>query len=184
MEKESLLFGTTMLLLKKVLPFFSEDFATGIPTTWTNVTVSGPVDWKHTTDGHSGAYPTSAIASTTSGNGWLIVDSDADNFSGGGVEDAQITTPIIDCSGFAQVKLEFQQMFRRWQADVTTVRVTTDGGANWTDFILNTAITQAGTDNPDYVNINITSAIAGDPANVQMQLLMWRRGYAMMDVAN
>ena len=164
----------------------SEDFATGIPTTWTNVTVSGPVDWKHTTDGHSGAYPTSAIASTTSGNGWLIVDSDADNFSGGGVEDAQITTPIIDCSGFAQVKLEFQQMFRRWQADVTTVRVTTDGGANWTDFILNTAITQAGTDNPDYVNINITSAIAGDPANVQIQFWWqgaWDYGWQIDDVA-
>ena len=171
---------------EKGATIFSEDFASGIPATWTNVTVSGPVDWKYTTDGHSGAYPTSAIASTTNGNGWLIVDSDADNFSGGGEEDAQITTPIIDCSGFAQVKLEFQQMFRRWQADVTTVRVTTDGGTNWTDFILNTAITQAGTDNPDYVNINITAAIAGDPTNVQIQFWWegaWDYGWQIDDVA-
>lgn len=171
---------------EKGATIFSEDFANGIPVTWSNVTISGPVDWKYTTDGHSGSYPTSAIASTTSSNGWVIVDSDADNFSGGGAEDAQITTPIIDCSGFTQVKLEFQQMFRRWQADVTTVRVTTDGGTTWTDFILNAAITQAGTDNPDYVNINITAAIAGDPANVQIQFWWegaWDYGWQIDDVA-
>ena len=171
---------------EKGATIFSEDFANGIPVTWSNVTISGPVDWKYTTDGHSGSYPTSAIASTTSNNGWAIIDSDADNFSGGGAEDAQITTPIIDCSGFTQVKLEFQQMFRRWQADITTIRVTTDGGANWTDFVLNSAITQAGTDNPDYVNINITSAIAGDPTNVQIQFWWqgaWDYGWQIDDVA-
>lgn len=153
---------------------FEEDFASGIPNDWTNVTVSGPVDWKYTTVGHVGDYPTPSIASTTSSNGWIIVDSDADNFSGGGNEDAQLTTPVIDCSGYTNVKVEFQQMFRRWQADITTVRVTTDGGANYSDFVLNSSITQAGTDNPDYVNIDITSAISGDPTNVQ--IVLWWQG--------
>ena len=171
---------------EKGATIFSEDFSSGIPATWTNVTVSGPVDWKSTTTGHTGSYPTAALVSTTSNNGWAIVDSDADNFSGGGAEDAQITTPIIDCSGFTQVKLEFQQMFRRWQADITTIRVTTDGGTTWTDFVLNSAITQAGTDNPDYVNINITSAIAADPTNVQIQFWWqgaWDYGWQIDDVA-
>lgn len=165
---------------------FSEDFSFGIPGTWTNVTASGPVDWKHTTVGHTGDYPTAAIQSTTSSNGWVLVDSDADNFSGGGAEDAQLTTPVINCSGYTNVKVEFQQMFRRWQQDITTVRVTTDGGTTYTDFEINQAITQTGTDNPDFVNIDITSAIAGDPTNVQIQFWWqgaWDYGWQIDDVA-
>ncbi len=165
---------------------FSEDFNSGIPATWSNVTVSGPVDWKYTTVGHTGAYPTATLMSTTASNGWAIVDSDADNFSGGGAEDAQLTTDVIDCSGFSNVKLEFQQMFRRWQSDITTVRVTTDGGANWTDFVLNANIDQSGTDNPDYVNIDISAAIAGNPANVQIMFWWqgaWDYGWQIDDIA-
>lgn len=153
---------------------FSEDFSNGIPSSWTNTTVSGPVDWKYTTVGHTGDYATPSIASTTSSNGWIIIDSDADNFSGGGAEDSQLMTPVIDCSNYTHVKVEFQQMFRRWQSDVTTVRVTTDGGLSYTDFEINQTITQSGTDNPDYVNIDITSAIAGDPTNVQ--IVLWWQG--------
>lgn len=153
---------------------FSEDFDSGIPSNWTNTTVSGPVDWKYTTVGHTGDYPTPSIASTSSSNGWIIIDSDADNFSGGGAEDAQLMTPVVNCGGYSHVKVEFQQMFRRWQADVTTVRVTTDGGNTFTDFVINQNITQSGTDNPDYVNIDITSAIAGDPTNVQ--IVLWWQG--------
>ncbi len=166
---------------------FSEDFANGIDTaTWTNTTVSGPVDWKYTTVGHTGSYPTAALQSTTSSNGWIIVDSDADNYSGGSAEESKLTSPIIDCSGFSNVKLEFQQMFRRWQSDITTVRITTDGGANYTDFILNSSITQQGTDNPDYVNIDISSAITGDPTNVQFEFWWqgaWDYGWQIDDVA-
>jgi hypothetical protein len=153
---------------------FEEDFASGIPASWTNTTPDGPVSWKYTTVGHTGAYPTASLNSETSNNGWIIVDSDADNFSGGGAEDARLMTPIIDCSGYSPVKVEFQQMFRRWQNDITTVRVTTDGGATFTDFVINQSITQTGTDNPDYVNIDITSAIAGDPSNVQ--IMFWWQG--------
>jgi hypothetical protein len=153
---------------------FEEDFAGGIPSDWSNTTPDGPVSWKYTTVGHTGAYPTASLNSETSNNGWVIVDSDADNFSGGGAEDARLMTPIIDCSGYSPVKIEFQQMFRRWQNDITTVRVTTDGGVNFTDFVINQAITQTGTDNPDYVNIDITAAIAGDPSNVQ--IMFWWQG--------
>ena len=165
---------------------YSEDFASGIPATWSNVTASGPVDWKYTTTGHSGDYPTAAIQSSTASNGWIIVDSDADNFSGGGAEDAQLTTGVIDCSGFTNVKVEFQQMFRRWQSDITTVRVTVDTGATWTDFVLNSAITQSGTDNPDFVNIDISAAIASSPSSVQIQLWWqgaWDYGWQIDDFA-
>jgi len=173
-------------LPSKGATIFSEDFTSGIPSTWTNTTVSGPVDWKYTTVGHTGSYPTAALQSTTASNGWILIDSDADNFSGGSAEDSRLTSPIIDCSGFTNVKLEFQQMFRRWQSDITTVRITTDGGANYTDFILNAAITQQGTDNPDYVNIDISSAIAGDPTNVQFEFWWqgaWDYGWQIDDVS-
>lgn len=164
---------------------WSEDFASGIPATWSNVTVSGPVDWKYTTVGHTGDYPTSPIQSTTSGNGWAIVDSDGDNFSGGGAEDSQLTTDVIDLTGSGDIKLEFMQMFREWQADITTVRLTTDGGNNWTDWVINDGIGQAGTPNPDIVTLNITAAVAANPANVQIQFWWqgsWDYGWQIDDI--
>lgn len=165
---------------------FQEDFATGIPGDWNNYTVSGPVNWKYTTVGHTGDYPTQSLASTTSSNGWIIVDSDADNFSGGGAEDSRLTTPFIDCSGYSNVKVEFQQMFRRWQADVTTVRVSVDSGYTWVDYVINQSVTQSGTDDPDYVNIDISADIASNPDSVLIQLWWqgnWDYGWQIDDFA-
>ena len=167
-------------------PVWCEDFASGLPSTWSNVTAAGPVDWKYTTVGHTGAYPSQTLLSTTAGNGWMIVDSDADNFSGGGSEDAQITSDVIDCSSVTgPIKLEFEQYFRRWQADITTVRLTTDGGSTWTDWVINSAVTQAGTPNPDVVTIDITAAIAGNPSNVQVAFWWqgaWDYGWQIDDI--
>lgn len=165
---------------------WSEDFASGIPSTWTNTTIAGPVDWKYTTVGHTGGFPTAALESSTANNGWIIVDSDADNFSGGGAEDSHLLTDTIDCTGFTNVKLEFQQMFRRWMADITTVRVTTDGGATFTDFVLNGTVDQTGTPNPDYVNIDISTAIAASPSTVQIEFWWqgnWDYGWQIDDIA-
>ncbi|MDG1333027.1 MAG: T9SS type A sorting domain-containing protein [Crocinitomicaceae bacterium] len=164
---------------------WSEDFAAGIPATWSNVTVSGPVDWKYTTVGHTGPYPTDPINSESAANGWLIVDSDGDNFSGGGAEDAQLTTDVIDLTGATTAVLTFNQMMREWQSDVCIVRVTTDGGSNWTDWILNDGIGQAGTSNPDVFGIDITAAIAGNPANVQIMFwwqASWDYGWQIDDI--
>ncbi|MFN3916598.1 MAG: T9SS type A sorting domain-containing protein [Flavobacteriales bacterium] len=163
---------------------WSEDFANGIPTAWTNTTITGPVNWKYTTVGHTGGYPTAALISSTSNNGWILVDSDADNFSGGGPEHATLTTDAINCTGFANVKLEFQQMFRRWTSEVTSVFVS-NNGTNWTQFVLNGSVTQAGTPNPDYVNIDI-SAIAGNQSTVYIRFSWqgsWDYGWQIDDVA-
>jgi len=165
---------------------WSEDFASGIPASWTNTTVSGPVDWKYTTVGHTGGYPTAALESSSAGNGWIIIDSDADNFSGGGAEDSHLLTDTIDCTGYANVKLEFQQMFRRYLADVTTVRVTIDGGTTFTDWVLNSTVDNSGTPNPDYVNIDISAAIAASPSTVQIEFWWqgaWDYGWQIDDVA-
>lgn len=162
---------------------YSQDFANGIPADWGVSTTSGPVDWKHTTVGHTGAYPTAALASTTSGNGWMIVDSDGDNFSGGANEDSRLISSRINLTGYNNVKLEFQQMFRRWQADVTTVQISIDS-VNWTNYEINTTITQSGTPNPDYVNIDISS-IAGNQPTVWIAFWWqgaWDYGWQIDDV--
>jgi hypothetical protein len=151
---------------------WSEDFSGGIPATWTNTTVAGPVDWKYTTVGHTGAYPTAALASTTAANGWIIVDSDADNSSGGNPEDARLVTERIDLTGFTNVKLQFEQMFRRWQNDITTVSLSTDS-VSWTDFVLNGSITQTGTPNPDLVNIDISGVAANSDT---LYIMFWWQG--------
>ena len=165
---------------------WSEDFANGIPATWSNVTVSGPVDWKYTTVGSSGAFPTAPINSTTEGNGWIIIDSDGDNFSGGGAEDSQLTTDVIDLSGNPNaIYLTFQQNMREWQADTCTVRVTADGGSTWTDWEINNGIGQVGTPNPELQVIDISAAISSNPANVQIQFWWkgaWDYGWQIDDI--
>jgi hypothetical protein len=163
---------------------WSEDFGNGIPSDWAVFTLSGPVEWKHTMVGHTGNYPTAPLASTTGGNGWMIVDSDGDNASGGPNEDSKLITSRIDLTGFANVKLEFQQMFRRWQSDVTTVQISLDS-ITWTDYVLNSTITQSGTPNPDYVNIDISS-IAGNQDSVWISFWWqgaWDYGWQIDDIA-
>ncbi len=163
---------------------FSEDFSGGIPADWDVITPIGLVNWKYTTVGHTGDYPTAPINSITGGNGWVIADSDGDNVSGGGAEDTKLITPRMDLTGFNNVKLEFQQMFRRWQQDITTVRISLDS-ITWTDYVINGAITQAGTPNPDYVNIDISS-LAANQDSVWISFWWqgaWDYGWQIDDIA-
>lgn len=163
---------------------FSEDFAGGIPSDWDVSTTLGPVNWKHTMVGHTGDYPTAPLNSVTGGNGWMIADSDGDNFSGGGGEQTKLITPRIDLTGYNNVKIEFQQMFRRWQADITTVQISLDS-ITWIDYVINGSITQAGTPNPDYVNIDISS-IAANEDSVWISFYWqgaWDYGWQIDDIA-
>jgi len=163
---------------------WSEDFDGGIPSDWGVSTISGPVDWKYTMVGHTGNYPSAPLSSSSSGNGWVIVDSDGDNSTGGGFEDSRLISPKIDLTGYNDVKLEYQQMFRRWQSDITTIQISVDS-VNWTNITVNGLITQAGTPNPDYVNIDI-SAIAGNQSQVWIAFWWqgeWDYGWQIDDIA-
>ena len=72
--------------IKSATPFWSEDFANGIPATWTNSTAPwvyrGPSTNPGVTVGSQGAYSgissgnSSPIASSTASNGFIIFDSD------------------------------------------------------------------------------------------------------------
>lgn len=142
---------------------YVQDFAGGLPSDWTTVAESGPCNWVWTDVGHQGDFPSAPLASTTAANGWMILDSDDCNFQGGGDELNYLTGPSIDCSAYDAVSVRFEQYFRRYISDITTVEVSNDGGETWTGFEVNVNVTQAGTANPDVIQINITQLAAGEP---------------------
>lgn len=128
-----------ILLNQTFTSLLTEDFASGIPVTWTIV---------H--DGTGGG----AAATWTTGNPcsraigvpfsspFAIVDSDC--AQSGAVQDESLITPAFNCSMSEQVVLVFDNQFH-WIAnygnDEAFVDVSTDGGTNWTN-----ALTMTGAD--------------------------------------
>ena len=172
---------------------FQEDF-NGSAGTFTVNTVTGPAPWQWTNSGMTGDYPTADLSSTTAGNGWMMVDSDGDNFSGGPLEHTELISPIIDCSLYPNIVVSFEQMFRRWQAATCLVMVSNDGGSTFPGkYYVNSAIgpngwyatiDQTGTDNPDLKMINI-SATAGSQSQVVFKFVWfgaWDYGWQIDDV--
>src|SRR5689334_3599725 len=104
----SLLLGTSAMA---AVPFYSEDFASGLPGTWQNVDNNSVahVLWRYTTTGAKNSFPNFSNALSTVGtsaaNGYMIFDSDS--AGGGGGEDASIISPAIDCSARTNVHLTF-----------------------------------------------------------------------------
>jgi hypothetical protein len=153
-------------------PFFSEDFANGIPATWSNVSnTAAGLEWTYTI---TGAYNTfNPVASqlspvgTSAGNGYVKIDSD----SAGpiGVEDASLTTPAINCTGHANVHLSFSEYFAQYATSTGTVSVSTNN-VTWTDVhAAETGLNQnEGTDNPNIVDIDISS-VAANQATVYVR---------------
>src|SRR6187399_962253 len=81
--------------------FFSEDFSSGIPVTWTNIDYSGNnVLWRTTTTGaYNQTTPVDEFLNpvgTSASNGYLILDSDS---AGVVLENSDLTTAAINCTG-------------------------------------------------------------------------------------
>lgn len=106
--------------------FFMEDFAGGIPASWSNVKVAGDnavnSTWVYTLTGPSGSFSTDPLASTTASGGWVMFDSDA-NCSGN--QNVWLITPAIDASDKTAVWLKFQTFYRSFY-DIAQVRVGTN----------------------------------------------------------
>ena len=118
----------------KSAPFWSENFANGIPTTWTNSTAPwvyrGASTSPNNTVGGQGAYSginnspasNSPIASATAANGFIIFDSDFyDNNGTAGAfgtgmyptpHNGDLRTDMIDMSSYADVMLTFNSYYR------------------------------------------------------------------------
>ncbi len=114
--------------IKSATPFWSEDFANGIPATWTNSTAPwvyrGPSTTPGITTGSQGAYGTNSgtIASSTPTNGFIIFDSDY--YDNNGVVGAfgtgmyptphngELMTDAIDLSMYSDVMIRMNSYFR------------------------------------------------------------------------
>ncbi|MBI1316303.1 T9SS type A sorting domain-containing protein [bacterium] len=142
-------------------PFYTEDFAAGLPTGWVIEVAPGldpdgvwayrgPSTTPGVNAGSRGAYAAAndPIASPTFSNGYFIFDSDfldnagiAGNFGGGvaaSPHTSHLVSSTIDLTGRSSVDFQFSQYYRRFagpggsQAVVATyVDFSIDGGATW-----------------------------------------------------
>ncbi|MFN8165423.1 MAG: choice-of-anchor J domain-containing protein [Bacteroidia bacterium] len=153
---------------------FSEDFAGGLPATWTSVDGAGNgVTWSWTTTGNYNAYEALSATGTTAANGYLIFDSDSSGGVGG--EDGILTSPAIDCSGQSTVHFACNEFFRQYLAASAIISVSNDG-TTWTEIhhaeaglAAATSTTDGeATPNPNALDIDI-SAVAGNQATVYVR---------------
>ena len=176
MKRSILLFGAMLLAVSMTFSqnaFYTQDFGSGIPGGWTNSggDKNGTTQnnmWKYTTTGnHSkGGWPTTALASPTSGNGWIIFDSDSLNSATNPVAAPQngylITTPI-NCSGHNNVLLQFYQLYFSLLGDPQVI--VSNGTTNDTiDVNSDYNFTFGMTPNPSKKQYDITAIAANQSA--------------------
>jgi hypothetical protein len=118
--------------------------------------------------------PFASFASTTAANGFLFVNSDANNtadFDGSPIVTTATTTATIDLTGQPVVRLRYQHNFRWWH-DTRGVSVSGDNGATWTDFEMSNeteySLPDQNSGNPEQTVIDISS-IAGNQAQVKIR---------------
>ncbi|CAN5517042.1 hypothetical protein BH11BAC1_BH11BAC1_00320 [soil metagenome] len=142
------------------IPFYSEDFASGIPGTWQSTdNVGDGVVWRYTTTGSSLSFGNLNPTGTTAANGYVILDSDSAFPSGA---DAELITDAIDCSAKTNVHLTFNEFFVQWSTSIGYVWVSNDG-TTWNDVFHAESGLGSGqtTANPDMVDIDISTFAAG-----------------------
>ncbi|NJN78928.1 MAG: T9SS type A sorting domain-containing protein [Saprospiraceae bacterium] len=177
-------FAAVMLLSFQVSAqtvIWSEDFGGGaIPATWTNVDATNQVTtlWQYSTAGpYFGGQP--AFASPTAANGFVIFNSDA----AGPVNpshDLRLTTNVINVTGNAMVVAKFSNQYAYYSTggvSIPELGVSTDGGVTFTYFPILATIAQNDLSIAETVEeVDITAAVAANPANVQLQF-RWRGNY-------
>ena len=135
----------------------------------------------------------SPFASTTAANGFLFVNSDANNtadFDGTFINTTATTSATINLTGQPVVRLRYQHNFRWWH-DTRGVSVSADNGATWTDFEMSNendySLPNQNAGNPEQTVIDISS-IAGNQAQVKIRFYYndndyWAWYWAVDDVA-
>ncbi len=178
---------------------WSEDFASGIPATWTNTGFDGnqqplaaavweyrgPSTTPNASVGSRGAFAAAndPILSPSTSNGFVIFDSDfLDNAGnatnpGGGTAPAPhigtLTTNEINLSSNADVMLEISSYTRVFFANMQ-IALSSDGGTTWTDTILVHSDGMLGVngnnDNGEILRYNVSNAIGGS-SNARLRFI-------------
>lgn len=175
---------------------FQEEFAGGIPATWTNnaITPANPdLTWEWSIDGEApnGAWwlDRPAILSPSIANGAALFDSDyyqtggnADDWGMGpipGPHVVELVSPIIDCSGASDLILKFNQYYRPFLAD-GYVSVSGDDGATWTDIFVNADVGTNIATNYFDVRFADISDVADDNPNVRIKFVFSGTAYVWL----
>ncbi|MCD4745967.1 MAG: hypothetical protein K8R58_06680, partial [Bacteroidales bacterium] len=105
---------------------YTQDFSTGVlPACWQNIdNLAGGV-WQFNDP------CTRTINTTTSANGFAIFDSDCYG-SDGQAEDADLISPVFDCTSETIVILQFEHYFQSGYGGAAEVFYSIDNGTNWT----------------------------------------------------
>jgi hypothetical protein len=143
------------------VPFYMEDFASGIPATWQNNDLAGQgVFWRPTLVGSTAlSFGNLSATGTSAANGYVIFDSDSAWPSAG---DGELISDAIDCSAHTNVHLTLNEFFVQWSVSQGIVWVSNDG-TTWNDVYhaeAGLAGNTAGV-NPNAVDIDITTWAAG-----------------------
>lgn len=151
-------------LQKSSSPFYTEDFANGLPSGWQAIDNAGVgVNWHFTNTGtFNTAYDSLSVIGTSAANGYMIYDSDSANATFGG-ENADLISISINCSLHPNVRLSFNEYLIHYN-DTATVLVSNNGNS-WTEFHNSSAglDQQSGTSNPHHVDFDISSVAANQP---------------------
>lgn len=141
----------------------SEDFASGIPGSWSVVDgLTGGGTAATWTTANPGARSIGTPLTTP----FAIVDSDR---AGSSIsQDEQLISPTLNASGCNRVILQFSNQFRFFGAEMADVDVSTDGGSAWTNVLRMQGVND-GYPTPNTKSIDITSVIASNPSNVRIR---------------
>ena len=182
---------------KSVVPFWSENFSSGVPSTWTNSPTApwahrGPSTSPNQTTGSQGAWSGtgSPIQSPSAANGFMIFDSDyydnggiqAQSGNGTGMYPSNgpnapnghtglLTTESIDCSLYPAASLIFNSYYRQF-AGVARVAFSIDGGLTFIETMdVHPGIdVNSATAQDEQVMLNLPASIAGQP-DVRIQFI-------------
>jgi hypothetical protein len=134
---------------------WSNDFSNAAD--WNIVDSVGTDDsWVIGTGIPTGSFAIAGITSTTASNGFALFDSDL-LCSGTQNSDLRIVAPI-DLTGNANVKVEFESFYRKFQGRCYVIAST--DGVNWTYFPVHTSLAVNGaTTNPQITQVNVSSVI-------------------------
>ncbi len=171
-------------------PIWSEDFSSGIPSTWTGTgsasngtsplwVYRGPSTTPGVTVGSQGAYMSNQtpIASATQNNGFIIFDSDYYDNNGSSTSmglgqhpaphEGMLKTDMIDLTGYGDVTLYMHSYFRTFMGQAF-VNFYVNGTFVASSQVHSDLAVNDASPTDDYLMVRLPSSVCNNP-NVQME---------------
>lgn len=171
----------------KEITYYTETFDNDL-NGWTATNNIGSLNWMWTNTGPgptNSTYPVPPLSSS-SPEGWVIIDDDHDGTPGQNT-DSWLVSPSIDLS-FApeHVKIEFEQYFQEYNSDRTFVGISTNGGNTWNEVEINEGVGRDGRPNPELIDVDISEWLSGDRSDVRVRFryeAVWDYGWQIDNVS-